>query len=127
MVNTSSSYDARPTHAVSQQSRLRLTLRGRIVIASMVTMILLGLWLGMAVVGASKADAFDSFSASSERTSFATVVAAPGDTMWSVAVSIAPDADPRNVIDDIVRLNQLPSADLSVGQELAIPLRYTNQ
>ncbi|HUH52857.1 MAG TPA: LysM peptidoglycan-binding domain-containing protein [Microbacteriaceae bacterium] len=126
MVNTSNSYDASSTDMIAPQSRLRLTLRGRVVIASMVTLILLGLWLGMAVFGASKADAFDSFSATSESTSFATVVAAPGDTMWSVAVSVAPNADPRNVINDIVRLNQLPSADLSVGQELAIPLRYTN-
>ena len=49
----------------------------------------------------------------------------PGDTLWSIAEGIAPEADPRDVIGDITRLNLLRGGELQIGQELAIPAQYS--
>ena len=66
--------------------------------------------------------------ASGEQTAtatFATVTVMPGDTLWSIAEGIAPEADPRDVIGDITRLNLLRGGELQIGQELAIPAQYS--
>ena len=47
-----------------------------------------------------------------------------GDTLWSIAETVAPEADPRDVIDAIVRLNALEGVSLEAGQSLAIPAEY---
>jgi len=44
-----------------------------------------------------------------------------GDTLWSIATMIAPEEDPRDVVADIISLNQLPTAALTPGQEIALP------
>jgi len=49
----------------------------------------------------------------------------PGDTLWSIAESIAPAADPRDVVDEIVRVNALSSGALQAGQTLALPQQYS--
>ena len=51
-----------------------------------------------------------------------TVQVQPGQTLWDIARKVAPDQDPRAVVDAIVDLNALtdPGA-LQVGQRLGIP------
>jgi len=44
-----------------------------------------------------------------------------GDTLWAVARRIAPDRDPRPVVEQLRRLNDLPTAGLQVGQQLLLP------
>ena len=44
-----------------------------------------------------------------------------GDTMWSIAVSIAPSRDPREVVAELQRSNGGLSTRLSPGEVLAIP------
>ncbi len=46
-------------------------------------------------------------------------VVQPGDTLWSIAATVAPDADPRSVVDALVDLNG--SATISVGQRVVLP------
>ena len=46
----------------------------------------------------------------------------PGDSLWSVARRVAPDNDPREVVERIRRLNDLTSADIEVGQQLLLPV-----
>jgi hypothetical protein len=46
-------------------------------------------------------------------------VVQPGDTLWSIAAAVAPDADPRAVVDQLVDLNG--SATISVGQRVVLP------
>ena len=46
----------------------------------------------------------------------------PGQSLWQLAETIAPTADPRDVIADIVNLNQLQSESLQPGQRLALPV-----
>jgi hypothetical protein len=43
-----------------------------------------------------------------------------GDTLWSIARKINPKADPRLVIDELKKQNQLVTSNLRVGQVLKI-------
>jgi Tfp pilus assembly protein FimV len=47
-----------------------------------------------------------------------TYVVQPGDSLWSIAAAIAPDSDPRPVVDALRAANGGP--DLQVGQRLTI-------
>lgn len=46
---------------------------------------------------------------------------APGETLWGVARRIAPDRDPREIVAQLRRLNDLPTAGLQAGQQLVLP------
>ncbi len=41
-----------------------------------------------------------------------------GDTLWSIAAAVAPERDPRQVVADLERINQLRSPVLVPGQLL---------
>ena len=47
------------------------------------------------------------------------VVVQPGDTLWSIAAEIAPDADPRITVDQLIALNG--ASPIVAGQELVLP------
>ena len=49
------------------------------------------------------------------------VVVAPGDTLWSIAGAIAPDSDPRAVVDALRAANDLDGVALVPGQVLLVP------
>jgi LysM repeat protein len=53
------------------------------------------------------------------------VTVSSGQTLWQIAGDIAPQADPREVVADIVQLNQLGSGDIQAGQTIAIPAEYS--
>ncbi len=48
-----------------------------------------------------------------------TLVVRPGDTLWSIAASVAPHVDVRITVDRLVALNG--SSPIAVGQELELP------
>jgi LysM repeat protein len=47
-----------------------------------------------------------------------TVVVLPNDTLWSIATRIAPDRDPRVVVSELERRNDLTDPTVHVGQVL---------
>jgi nucleoid-associated protein YgaU len=49
------------------------------------------------------------------------VVVQPGDTLWSIARSVADDRDVREVIHSIRQANGLESGDIAPGQVLQLP------
>jgi Tfp pilus assembly protein FimV len=49
----------------------------------------------------------------------ATLVVQPGDTLWTIAAEVAPDADVRITVDQLVALNG--SSPIVPGQELVLP------
>ena len=106
---------------VPAQTRLRLTIRGRRVLAALVA-VPLAVAVGMAVVSGGAALA--SKDAGAPAGSFSTVTVEPGDSLWSIAQTVAPGADPRDVVDAIVRLNALDGVTLSPGEQIAIPAEY---
>jgi hypothetical protein len=50
------------------------------------------------------------------------VTVLPGDTLWSIAAQAAPDRDPRAVIEEIRRLNQVSGDVVRVGEVLRVPV-----
>lgn len=102
-------------------TRLRLTARGRRAVLA-IAALPLAAGIGFAALSGGSAIASNDDVATA---SFATVAVMPGDTLWSIAESIAPGADPREVIGDITRLNMLQGGALQIGQELAIPAQYS--
>jgi hypothetical protein len=54
-----------------------------------------------------------------------TIVVGTGDTLWSIAERIAPQADPRDVVADLERVNRLPDAALQAGERLTLPAGLT--
>jgi LysM repeat protein len=53
---------------------------------------------------------------------FITITVGPGESLWSLAGQIAVDGDKRSLVDEIITINSLATADVQVGQELRIPL-----
>lgn len=73
----------------------------------------LGSWLGPLVTGDAGSDL--------RLAGASTVVVAPGDTLWSIALSVAGDRDVRAVVYDIRQLNHLGDPVLVPGQILQLP------
>jgi Tfp pilus assembly protein FimV len=103
------------------RTRLRLTVRGRRMLA---TLAALPAVVALSVAMVSGGTALASRDAGAAGESFTTVTVSSGDTLWSIAETVAPQADPRDVVDAIVRLNALDSAGVLTGQRLAIPAEY---
>ena len=49
------------------------------------------------------------------------VVVQPGESLWSIAQTIAPGADPRETVSRIRDLNGMTSAVVVKGQSLIVP------
>jgi nucleoid-associated protein YgaU len=103
-------------------TRLRLTTRGRAVLLAFASV---PLAIGIAFAALSGGSAIAS-GADTAAVSVETVTVMPGDTLWSIATGVAPEADPRDVIGEISRMNLLRGGELQVGQTLAIPAQYVN-
>ena len=104
-------------------TRLRLTVRGRRVLAALAALPAV-LALGIAIIGGGAALA--SREAGSPVGTFTTVTVSAGDSLWSIAEEVAPSADPRDVVDAIVRLNALEGVTIESGQLIAIPMEYAS-
>ena len=103
-------------------TRLRLTARGRGVLLAVASVPLaIGIAFAALSGGSAVASGVDAPAASVE-----TLTVLPGDTLWSIATTVAPNADPRDVIGEISRMNLLRGGELQIGQELAIPAQYAN-
>jgi len=102
-------------------TRLRLTVRGRRLLASIAALPAV-IALSLAVISGGSALASRDLGAPSG--SFATVTVSAGESLWSIAERVAPGADPRDVVDAIVRLNALDGVTVSAGQQLSIPGEY---
>ncbi len=104
-------------------SRLRLTRRGRLVLGALAALPLIAALVAFATLGTPRAEAS---ATTGQTTSFSYVTVAAGQDLWGVAQSLAPTADIRDVVADIVSLNQLSSSSVQPGQRLAIPVAYAH-
>ncbi|MEN9620102.1 MAG: hypothetical protein RL499_295 [Actinomycetota bacterium] len=108
-----------PVRAVAPRTRLRLTRRGRAVIAALVSLPLV-IALVMTVLNGGGA------TATSGDIAVSTVTVEAGESLWSVAAAIAPEASTADVVADLIAVNELSSAELLPGQVLVIPARYSD-
>ncbi|MDQ2697203.1 MAG: LysM peptidoglycan-binding domain-containing protein [Actinomycetota bacterium] len=110
--------------AAQRATRLRLTVRGRRVLAVLAA---LPAVVALTFAVLSGGSALASRDVGAPAGSFTTVTVAPGDSLWSIAEDVAPDRDPRDVVDAIVRLNSLENVTVQAGQSLAIPAEYASE
>lgn len=102
---------------------LRLTRRGRV----LVLLVLIALLCAAFMVGRTASRAAEPAGplaavqgmASSPITT--RTVVDPGETLWSIARRIAPARDPREVVAQLRRLNDLATGGLQAGQQLVLP------
>jgi hypothetical protein len=111
----------RTANAGARAPRLHITRRGYVLLTVLVALPLVFAAGGLAVNGGGAAA-----SDSAASVTFAHVTVQAGESLWQVARQVAPSADPRDVVSDIVHLNQLSSAVVQPGQSVAIPLKYSH-
>ena len=97
---------------------LRLTRRGRLVVA--VVAALLVTVISLLAAGAAQATNHGP-SSGAARHGLVQVVVRPGQNLWSVAERAAPDQDTRAVIQQIIDLNSLNGDTVFAGQQLWVP------
>lgn len=116
--------DIQRTAAPAARVRLRLTRRGRIVFTTLAALPLL-IVVAFFVLNGGQASAGDA-AAGGARTHFDTVTIQPGETLWQLAEDTAPNADPRDFVQDVISLNALDGSGLQAGDQIAIPTKYTS-
>lgn len=97
---------------------LRLTRRGRVVVAAIAA--LLVTVVSLLAAGAAQATNH-ALPPGAARQNLVQVVVRPGQSLWSVAESADPDQDTRAVIHQIVDLNALSGDVVFAGQQLWVP------
>jgi hypothetical protein len=111
------------TRLAPRRNTVRLTRRGRIVVALMLTAVSLSLvvlaWLAAAARVAQAADGGSPPGAVYQN--LTSVVVHPGQTLWSIASQAEPTADPRVVMQQIIDLNALRGTNIEPGQHLWVP------
>ncbi|RUQ87881.1 LysM peptidoglycan-binding domain-containing protein [Labedella gwakjiensis] len=105
----------------STKARLRITRRGRLVLTSLVV----GPLVAVGVIAGVSATSAIATSSSSAVVEFDYLTINSGESLWQVAERIAPASDPRDVIADIVSLNQMSTSSVEPGQRIAIPTAYS--
>ena len=103
----------------TQQPRLRLTKRGRAVFTTLAAVPVVAGVMILALNGGG-ATATSSSGADLEQ-----ITVKAGQSLWSLAEDIAPNSDPRDVISDILSVNQLESGSVQAGQRLMLPAEYS--
>jgi len=97
---------------------IRLTRRGRIVVATAAA--LLAALLSLLATGTAQATSHSVPSRAADR-NLSQVVVRPGQSLWSIAENADPNADPRLVMQQIIELNGLTSNVIMAGQLLWVP------
>jgi len=101
---------------------IRLTRRGRIVIAALAAFAVAGVAALIWLVVAGRAQAAGHVRpGTSAAHSMLRVVVRPGDTLWGIATKADPNADPRIVIRQIMDDNALGGTAITAGQVLWVP------
>ena len=108
---------ARHLHLVPapQTTIVRLTRRGRVAVLLAALLTLAVLVIALSPSTTASGEAGDSVPSQ-------TVTVQPGDTLWKLATDANPNGDLRQTVDDIMRLNSLPTAHLPMGSEIAVPI-----
>ncbi len=93
---------------------IRLTRRGRRVVALLA---LIPIAITFLLIGTRGAQASDA----SAQAMTAVIVVKPGQSLWDVASTINPQKDPREIIWVIQQLNGMATSEVIAGQELIVP------
>ena len=106
------------------KSHLKLTKRGRAVLTTLAALPLVVAAFLYALNGGSASASLESEVQPGVEYTYVTV--SSGQSLWGLAEEIAPTADPRDVVNDILEFNGMSSAELFPGQRLALPEAYAD-
>jgi hypothetical protein len=107
--------------AGSGPAPLRLTRRGRVVVATLVVTVIAVVGLVIAMAAAGGAQAASPGGAGAGHQGMHEVVVRSGQTLWSIASAAEPTADPRLVVQQIMAANGMSTTDVAAGQLLWVP------
>jgi len=91
-----------------------LTTRGRRFLALLALMPLVAV---MVLTGSHQASATGTAPTSKQ------IVVHPGESLWEIALRVAPNEDPRKTMWNIQKLNNMTTSRLDSGQALTVPVR----
>lgn len=96
---------------------LRLTARGRLLLGASGLVVALSLLSATSALGSGDGAG----ATASQLSSFEEITVLPGETLWSIAGEVAPEANRADVVAAIVDLNGLNGSALHSGQRLRVP------
>lgn len=108
----------RPRAPVAARTPVRLTRRGRLVVAAAV--LLVAATVSVVLAGAAQALGH-SGAPGRPGAGITKVQVQPGQNLWTLAEAYDPNADPRQVIQEILQLNSMSTDQLQPGQVLWMP------
>jgi hypothetical protein len=114
----------RPMNArahVSSPPPLRLTRRGRVVVATLIVAIVAAIALVVGLAAAGDVQAANHGQPRAGYQGMHEIVVRPGQTLWSIASAAEPGADPRDVVQEIMTANAMTDTTISAGQLLWVP------
>jgi LysM domain len=112
----------RDARVLPGRGHVRLTRRGRIVVAAALTALsLLVVMLAWMAVAARAQAADGGLPPGAVYRNLTSVVVHPGQSLWSIASRAEPTADPRLVMQQIIDLNALHGTSIEPGQHLWVP------
>ena len=103
------------------RARVRLTRRGRAVAAALIITGVTAAALLISLVVSGGAQATNHGQARAGYQGMREIVVRPGQTLWSIASTAEPSADPRTVVAEIISVNALSGTTISTGQLLYVP------
>ena len=110
---------ARPP--VSSPPPLRLTRRGRAVVATLIVAVIAAIALVVGLAAAGSVQAANHGQPRAGYQGMHEIVVRPGQTLWSIASAAEPGADPRDVVQEIMTANAMTDTTISAGQLLWVP------
>ena len=101
------------------RTRLRITRRGRAVLTALVAAPLVA-----GVFAATLSGVAATATSPSTQLAPVSITVEAGQSLWQIASIVAPDANPADVVADIMSVNGLASGVVEPGQSLVLPDRY---
>jgi len=100
---------------------LRLTRRGRIVVSALAVILAATVLTVISMSASGGAQAASHGRPGEGHQGMREIVVQQGQTLWSIATAVAPSADPRLVIAQVMAANSLRSTAVEAGEELWVP------
>jgi LysM repeat protein len=98
--------------------RLRLTRRGRAVLAALAAAPV------VAILALSLLNGVAATATSTPAPAPAIITVESGQSLWQIAQFVAPNHNPADVVSDLLAVNGLEGATVRPGQALIVPARY---
>lgn len=110
------------SHRPQRPGAVRLTRRGRLVVAGFVVLVIVAVTLlWTSVAGGVQASSRGGAAARSPYQGMTQIVVRPGQTLWSIAAAAEPSANAWAVVQQITEVNALNGAEVYAGELLWVP------